>query len=140
MAGGENTVTVDYASTMPPTNYAQNLLKQLESRRHADADRGFTSVGPHRDDFLVKLNGHPASESASRGEMRTIMLAYKLLEVDLQREVYGSDPLILMDDVFSELDSTRERQLLSALTSYQTIITATDLRDELKIGAKIILL
>lgn len=140
MAGSEHTVTVAYQSNLPAANYAQNLLKQLEQRRHADAMRGFTSIGPHRDDFLVSLDTHPASETASRGEMRTIMLAYKLLEVELQQQTYGTNPLILMDDVFSELDITREQQLMSALKNYQTIITATDLRDELKINASIITL
>lgn len=140
MAGSEHAVTVEYQSSLPATSYAQNLLKQLEHRRHADAMRGFTSLGPHRDDFLVNLDGHPASETASRGEMRTIMLSYKLLEVELQQQTYGTNPLILMDDVFSELDSTREQQLMNALKDHQTIITATDLRDELKINASIILL
>lgn len=138
MAGNEHTISVAYQSSLPAVNYAQNLLKQLEHRRHADAMRGFTSLGPHRDDFLVSLDSHPASETASRGEMRTIMLAYKLLEVELQQQTYGTNPLILMDDVFSELDSTREQQLMNALKNHQTIITATDLRDELKINASII--
>ena len=72
--------------------------------------------------------------------MRTIMLAYKLLEVELQHELSQKPPLILMDDVFSELDITREKALMHALEPYQTIITATDLRDELKINASIIAL
>lgn len=140
MAGGDHTVTVSYQSNLPVQNYAQNLLKQLEHRRHTDALRGFTSLGPHRDDFLVSLDGNPASDVASRGEMRTIMLAYKLLEVELQQAEYQANPLILMDDVFSELDSAREQQLMTALKNHQTIITATDLRDELKINATIITL
>ena len=140
MAGGSHTITVQYVCGLPAQNYAQNLLKHLEQRRHTDAARGYTSLGPHRDDFLVNLDNHPASETASRGEMRTIMLAYKLLEVELQQQIYGSNPLILMDDVFSELDSTREQQLMNALKDYQTVITATDLRDELKINASIITL
>lgn len=140
MAGSGHEVTVEYQSSLPAANYAQNLLEQLEQRRHTDAMRGFTSLGPHRDDFLVNLDNHPASETASRGEMRTIMLAYKLLEVELQQQAYGTNPIILMDDVFSELDSAREQQLMRALKNYQTIITATDLRDELKIKATIIAL
>lgn len=140
LAGGNHTISVSYESNLPEQNYAQNLLKQLEGRRHADAMRGFTSLGPHRDDFLVSLDGHPASETASRGEMRSIMLAYKLFEVEMQQKVYGNTPLILMDDVFSELDSAREQQLMHALKGHQTIITATDLRDELKIEADIITL
>lgn len=140
MAGGPHEITAEYVTSTPQDNYSQALLAQLESRRHSDAARGFTSVGPHRDDITVSLDAHAASEVASRGEMRTIMLAYKLLEVELQKEAYGTDPLILMDDVFSELDSVRERHLMHALEPYQTIITATDLRDELKISAKIITL
>lgn len=100
--------------------------------------RGFTSVGPHRDDIAISLNDHPAAEAGSRGEMRTIMLAFKLLEVELQEHHSGQKPLILLDDVFSELDSHREQALISALSGYQTIITATDLRDELKVDALVI--
>ena len=70
--------------------------------------------------------------------MRTIMLAYKLLEVKLQHELADSAPLILLDDVFSELDRDREQQLMNALADYQAIVTATDLRDSLKSRGKII--
>ena len=141
LAGSEHTVMATYVT--PFTNdesLQQQLLGRLESTRISDAVRGFTSVGPHRDDVTMLLNDHPASESASRGEMRTIMLAFKLLEVELQEHHSGYKPLILLDDVFSELDSTREQALIAALASYQTIITATDLRDELKSEATIITL
>jgi DNA replication and repair protein RecF len=135
MADASHEVTVNYSDHTPSDQYKQACLKRLSSGRHADALRGFTSVGPHRDDILIDLDGHPANETASRGEMRTIMLAYKLLEVALQEELSGLRPLILMDDVFSELDVVRERHLMKALNDYQTIITATDLRDELKVNA-----
>lgn len=138
MTGSNHTVSCQYDCALPESNYSQHLIKLLEQRRHADALRGFTSLGPHRDDFRVFLDGKPVSETASRGEMRTIMLAYKLLEVALQKEIYQSNPIILMDDVFSELDSTREQHLMHSLEDYQTIITATDLRDELKINASVI--
>lgn len=131
LAEAEHHVTVSYHSVLPDQNYQQRLLDQLHRERLADSYRGHTSVGPHRDDFLILLDGHPASETASRGELRTIMLAYKLLEVALQHETTGQPPLILLDDVFSELDSKRETMLLDALSSFQTIITATDLRDTL---------
>lgn len=140
MAGGLHTVHTTYQSYPSGVSYPQSLLRHLEQRRHADALRGYTSIGPHRDDFVVSLDSHPASETASRGEMRTIMLAYKLFEVEMQQHVYGNNPVILMDDVFSELDNVREQQLMAALKDYQTIITATDLRDELKINAAILTL
>lgn len=138
IAAKEHAVIVRYVSKSPVQNYSEKLFAILQSSRHEDALRGFTSSGPHRDDIEILLDGYPASETASRGEMRTIMLAYKLLEVTLQQEMTGKLPVILMDDVFSELDITREQKLMQALLPYQTIITATDLRDELKINAKII--
>lgn len=116
----------------------QVLLHQLERTRQSDALKGFTSTGPHRDDMELLLDTHPAASVASRGEMRTIMLAFKLLEVELQTKHSGQKPLILLDDVFSELDITREKALMQALRGHQTIITATDLRDELKVDATII--
>lgn len=138
LASDEQHVTVRYVSSVQLDNYRQALLTSLSNSHIADSYRGNTQRGPHRDDFSLQLNGHNASETASRGEMRTIMLAYKLLEVELQKEIYGQSPLILMDDVFSELDINREQQLMAALIDHQTVITATDLRDELKINARII--
>ena len=140
LAEAEHHVTMSYHSTLPDEHYQQRLLDRLTAERVADSYRGHTSVGPHRDDFLILLDGHLASEIASRGELRSIMLAYKLLEVDLQREISGHLPLILLDDVFSELDIRREAMLMEALKDHQTIITATDLRDELKIDATILTL
>lgn len=138
MAHSDHHVTVSYHSSIPGEHYQQVLLNLLHANRIADSYRGYTSAGPHRDDFVLLLDGHPASETASRGELRTIMLAYKLLEVELQREMYRSTPLILLDDVFSELDPVREQQLMHALAGHQTIITATDLRDDLKAAGTII--
>lgn len=143
LADGEHIVHTSYASPFSASDHDHDLLQQkilsrLESSRQSDALRGFTSVGPHRDDFEVSLDGHSVNDTASRGEMRTIMLAYKLLEVELQQDLTGQPPLILMDDVFSELDTDREKHLMDALKDHQTIITATDLRDELKINAMIV--
>jgi len=140
LANEPHEVQIMYENTLPAADYRQALINQLHSLRRSDALRGFTSVGPHRDDFTTFLDTRPAAASASRGEMRSIMLALKLLEVELQQKVSGSSPLILMDDVFSELDTSRERQLMQALKSYQTIITATDLRNELVIAATVITL
>ena len=142
MADSQHSVIASYIGplTVNNDNLQQLLLNRLESHRKQDAIRGYTSAGPHRDDIALYLDGHAASESASRGELRTIMLAFKLLEVELQAHHSGKKPLILLDDVFSELDVTREQHLMKSLESYQTIITATDLRDELKVNAAIITL
>lgn len=140
MADAEHRISVSYYSSLPADNYQQILLNNLHQHRLADSYRGYTGFGPHRDDFLLTLDGRLASETASRGEMRTIMLAYKLLEVDMQHELHDAPPLILLDDVFSELDSVREQQLMQALKKSQTVITATDVRDELRRSGKIITL
>lgn len=140
LASSEHTVTASYVTpfNVIDDGLQQSILHNLERTRQLDSRRGYTSVGPHRDDIELSLDNHPAAESASRGEMRTIMLAFKLLEVELQQHHSGHKPLILLDDVFSELDSFREQALIRTLAPYQTIITATDLRDELVAGASII--
>lgn len=139
LAGTIHHVTAKYVSPFTNTEtLEQSILRKLESSRTLDIARGYTSVGPHRDDVELDLDGHPAANVASRGELRTIMLAFKLLEVELQEHHTGEKPLILLDDVFSELDSTREQKLMQALEKYQTIITATDLRDDLKVNATIV--
>jgi DNA replication and repair protein RecF len=141
LAGADHTVTGHYISGFSvDEGLQQALLSKLQASHHSDSVRGYTGIGPHRDDISLLLDTHAASESASRGEMRTIMLAFKLLEVELQEHHSGSKPVILLDDVFSELDSSREQALIRTLAPYQTIITATDLRDELKSDARIITL
>ena len=135
IAGDEHILSAKYLSELSDIKSEglhQHILGYLESNRQSDAFRGYTSIGPHRDDFTLSLDSHGAAETASRGEMRTIMLAFKLLEVELQEHHSGQKPLILLDDVFSELDSDRELQLINSLKNYQTIITATDLRDYTK--------
>ena len=138
LADSQHSVHARYLSPFSETNHdalQQHLLSRLEASRQADALRGYTSTGPHRDDVTLYLDNHPATEGASRGEMRTLMLAFKLLEIELQEHHSKKKPLILLDDVFSELDTQRETNLIAALQDYQTIITATDLREELKVNA-----
>lgn len=132
IASESHRISTAYVSDFPEItdNLQQRIIHQLEARHQSDGLRGYTSVGPHRDDIELFLDGHPANEVASRGEMRTIMLAFKLLEVELQEHHSGQKPLILLDDVFSELDTEREKQLIEALSGYQTIITATDMRNQ----------
>ncbi|HEY0965657.1 MAG TPA: DNA replication and repair protein RecF [Candidatus Saccharimonadales bacterium] len=143
LADSNHAVRASYVSpfaSIDPELFQQQLLSKLESTRQSDALRGYTSSGPHRDDIVITLDAHPAGEIASRGEMRTLMLAFKLLEIELQEHHSGQKPVILLDDVFSELDPHREAKLVKALNGYQTIITATDLRSGSTIDAEIITL
>jgi DNA replication and repair protein RecF len=91
-----------------------------------DKERGFTSLGPHRDDIKISIDDKDAGMFASRGEGRTITLALKIMEMKLIEDVRGIKPILLLDDVFSELDGTRRRMLTSYLKDHQTIITTTD--------------
>lgn len=126
LSGTKTDVVLKYHSTHPIDNYETVLLKSLEGSLDIDLARGFTGQGPHRDDLLVLFNGHPASEVASRGEVRTAVLALKIIELRLIEKLRQQLPLLLLDDVFSELDGKRRHALTDHLSSYQTFITTTD--------------
>lgn len=127
LAGSRSaTVRLGYETICQVDDYASSLLKQLEARQNIDIERGFTTVGPHRDDFIVTFNKRLASEVASRGETRTTLLALKILELELVEETRTQKPILLLDDVFSELDGARRQALTEAIKGYQTFISTTD--------------
>jgi DNA replication and repair protein RecF len=117
---------IKYDSQFPPANYASRMLHKLEAATDSDFERGFTAHGPHREDFNFYLNGQPAGQSASRGETRSLLLALKIFELGLIEAARGQKPMLLLDDVFSELDGSRRRALVERLKKHQTIITTTD--------------
>ena len=115
-----------YESRWLGDNYESQMLKRLETSHDTDKLRGFTSTGPHREDLVVYFDGHPAPASASRGESRTLVLGLKILELRVIRDARDTTPLLLLDDVFSELDGARRKALTNYLRDYQTFITTTD--------------
>jgi len=119
-------VSLRYQPKFPLEQYESQLLAKLESRLAEDHARGFTAYGPHREDFSVTFNARAANEYASRGETRTVLLALKIIELQLLEQVRGETPLLLLDDVFSELDGARRRALTGFLQRYQTFLTTTD--------------
>lgn len=121
-----STLTAQYLTTIDQNNYQAHFMQLLHTNIERDVERGFTSHGPHRDDFTVALAASPAATSASRGEMRSILLAFKIIELELLAERNDKTPILLLDDVFSELDATRCRALAQTANAYQTIVTATD--------------
>ena len=101
--------------------------QELARLRQAELARGLTLIGPHRDDLLVLLNDRPARDYASQGQQRTLALALKLAELELARVLTGEYPLLLLDDVLSELDEDRRRQIISLVSGKtQTFISAVD--------------
>ncbi len=138
LAGNPAEFAIEYLPSASIDNYEQALLDRLERSRDYEIATGHTSCGPQREDFLISLHNQPAIKVASRGEMRTIMLAFKLLELELQTAKHESEPIILMDDVFSELDATRERLLQETIRRHQFIVTTTDARHNDMPGSRII--
>lgn len=126
ISGKKTTLNIVYKSPLRANNYSANLLKNLEASLELDRIRGFTGSGPHREDFAITLNGNPISTTASRGETRTLLLALKTIELEVLEEKTSVRPLLLLDDVFSELDGARRKALTKFLKRYQTIITTTD--------------
>ncbi len=126
LSHAKKSVTGRYISTIPIDQYSSQLLHRLESDVPREIQRGYTLYGPHRDDFIVELGDHDAQETASRGEIRTILLALKILELGLIEKKTGKTPLLLLDDVFSELDGVRRQALTEVIAKHQTFITTTD--------------
>ncbi len=103
---------------------ADSLTTALAQARREDLRRGTTTVGPHRDDVLIHLDGLPVRTHASQGEQRSIALAIRLAQHRYISRVSGSVPVILLDDVFSELDSGRAARLVTCLPAAQTVMTS----------------
>jgi DNA replication and repair protein RecF len=123
IAGTHDAVSIHYSHTFVG-DIKQKLLNELHSHLERDRYLGNTSVGPHRHDVIFQINDSPALSVASRGEARTIVLALKFLEVDIIEQLIDKQPIILLDDVFSELDANRQQLLTTQLKGHQIIITS----------------
>jgi DNA replication and repair protein RecF len=126
LAESDKAVAIRYVSQLPIQDYSSHLLRQLEEEVERDVQRGFTGYGPHRDDLEVDIGSHSMRESASRGETRTVLLALKIMELKRLQAKADTKPLLLLDDVFSELDGARRQALTKAIAGHQTFITTTD--------------
>lgn len=114
----------------------KGLAESLRAARSHDLQRGVTTIGPHRDELQLMINGLPARTHASQGEQRTLALALRLAAYRHLTSVLQNAPILLLDDVFSELDEGRSRKLLSYLTGGQMFLTtATDLPDDVNWAA-----
>ena len=105
-----------------------DLAASLRARREQETQRRVTLAGPHRDDFVLTINDLPAADYASEGQQRTIALALKLSQATLLEDRHQRAPLLLLDDIFGELDPLRRNALLAALpAASQRLITTTHL-------------
>lgn len=129
-------LNITYLSTVPvfvdEGELMENYFRILKEALPKDLEKRYTTIGPHRDDLDFKINKFSSKSYGSQGEQRSIVLSLKLAEADLIRDLYKTKPLLLLDDVFSEIDSKRSRYLLHSLKDLQTFITTTEADEFLK--------
>ena len=115
---------------------AQNLRDHQQSHYHAELSSGLCLSGPHKDDFLVEVNGRSARQFCSQGQVRTAALSLKLADREIHRSAVGEYPVMLLDDVLSELDPKRQEYVLNRISGGQVFITCceNDRLDRLQAG------
>lgn len=126
------TLLLSYQPNLPPAEpeaLAGAMRERLYENVERDICRGSTSVGPHRDDVGMVLNGTDVRIYGSQGQQRTVVLSLKLSELEIVKKLRGETPVLLLDDVFSELDRRRQQMLLRAVQGCQTFLTCTHLEE-----------
>jgi DNA replication and repair protein RecF len=117
--------------TESPSSLAEMMVARLRESRLKDRENGLTSVGPHRDDLLVLLDQKPARDFASQGQKRSAALALKLAAANLLEEASGMPPILILDDVFAELDPGRRERLGALVAGRGQAFIATPRREDL---------
>ncbi|MGI6193360.1 MAG: DNA replication/repair protein RecF [Christensenellales bacterium] len=123
VAGGSEDLALRYKGDL----YGRELKEALEAGREDDMRRKLTTRGPHRDDFSVLVDGVDLRAFGSQGQQRTAALSIKLAEAACMESMSGEKPVLLLDDVLSELDTGRQKRLMDAVSGYQTILTCAHL-------------
>ena len=123
--GEELVIKPDRIYEREESEISKKLLTRLENNYEKDLRLGFTTVGPHRDDLEVTIGGVDAKAYASQGQTRTAALALKLSEVQIFKALSGESPILVLDDVMSELDLPRRKKLLKCISELQTVLTCT---------------
>src|SRR5699024_1477406 len=129
LSGGQEKVELFYkcGCQVPlDENFEKNMEKLLKKNLEKDFKLGYTSIGVHRDDIDIFLNGVEVKSFGSQGQQRTVALSLKLAELESMHEILGEYPILMLDDVFSELDKDRQTRLLKFAGRTQTFITCTD--------------
>ena len=125
LSGEKEILEVEYEENVS----AEEFEKELKKSRSRDIKMKMSLTGPHRDDICFKIKGADIRKYGSQGQQRTAALSLKLSEIELVKQQTGDTPILLLDDVLSELDSNRQRYLLDSIGNIQTLITCTGLED-----------
>ena len=133
---GEDGITIQYLPNIELDNYdSETIRKKLKhtfkKNYMKELNYGMTIYGPHRDDFIFEYHGHDLKYYGSQGLQRSAILSFKLSETNLFKERTGNYPIVLLDDVFSELDKDRIEYLMNYISNFQVFITTTEI-DSLK--------
>lgn len=128
LSGGKEKPVVTYS----PDVKAEDIFDTIEKNIEKDLRAGTTTAGPHRDDVLFKIADKDIRIFGSEGQKRTCALSLKLSEIKMIENSIHEEPVLLLDDVLSELDRNRQKMLLSSLNGVQTIVTCTGLDDFIK--------
>ena len=123
ISGAKDEIKIDYLGEKVSKN---EILAILSNNIERDKILGYTNFGPHKHDIQFNFNKKPAQNVASRGENRSLVLALKFIETDILADLTAKRPIVLLDDVFSELDDDRQKLLTKHFSKYQTIITSTN--------------
>ena len=123
LSGGLENLTLQYEPSVAAENFADELHRIQEREKYI----GSTAIGPHKDDFSFLCDGIDVRRFGSQGQQRTCALSLKLSELELVKRMIGEEPVLMLDDVLSELDTNRQNYLLNSLGGIQTFITCTGL-------------
>lgn len=123
----ENCMDLRYGESPESRILAEELNAKMQANITEDLTRGYTTLGPHRDDLSILLDGKSAKLFSSQGQQRSLVLSLKLSELNLIKEYRRSEPILLLDDVFSELDTKRRGEFLEHIQGVQALITTNDL-------------
>lgn len=124
---GEDNLEISYIGSKGETSaeIKNEILKALEFNLDKDMELGYTTIGPHRDDIKFELNGKDSKIFASQGQQRSIVLALKIAELEVFEKELQEKPILVLDDVFSELDSSRQKSLYKKFDGVQVMMTGT---------------
>jgi len=134
LTGGAEKLSLEYEGAAGDDSETAkgSLLAEIERTKERDLRLGYTTSGPHKDDIAITIDGRDARKYGSQGQIRTAVLALKLAELTLIEGESGERPVLLLDDVLSELDMARQAKLMEMVMGYQVIITCTHIDEELR--------
>lgn len=131
ISSGREKLSLEYISTLGH----EDMYETLKTSRNADILRRMTLKGPHRDDMTVCIGERPAAKFGSQGQQRSAVLALKLAEASILREASGEEPVILLDDIMSELDSARQDYILNHTSGRQVFLTCCEMSQVMRLKA-----